>query len=190
MQANKDAAGFPIVAGERTHYDGLAIALHWLTVILVLAQFVLAETWDWAARPTKHQMIVLHMSFGILLAAVIVVRIMWRLIPGHQIPPAVSGWVQQVSEAVHYLLYAMLVAEAALGFLLRWSGNESMSFFALEIPSPLAPFSKPAHGLMREFHHWNGWAIVLLAAGHATAALYHHFVLRDRVLLRMLPPAR
>lgn len=177
-----------IAAGDdRTRYDNFAIFLHWITVILVLAQFGLAETWGWFARPTRHVMIVTHMSFGIILSVVIVTRIVWRLIPGHQMPAAVSGWTEKASKAVHYLLYAMLAAEAVLGFLLRWSGNEAMSFFGLLLPPPFSPFSKPAHHLVGELHNLNGWAIIILAAGHAAAALYHHYVLRDRVLSRMLP---
>lgn len=179
-----------IAAGDdRTHYDAFAIALHWLTVALVLAQFALGETWGWFPKPTRHLMIVAHMSFGMILTAVIVVRIAWRLVPGHQMPSAASGWVELASKAVHYLLYVMLAAEAILGFVLRWSGNEAMSFFGLQIPPPFAPFSKPAHKLIGDLHEWNGWAIVILAAGHAAAALYHHYVLHDRVLSRMLPAA-
>jgi cytochrome b561 len=180
-----------VAAGDdRTRYDGVARALHWLTALLVLVQFGLAEFWDFAARPGKHLMIVAHMSFGILLALVLVVRIAWRLMPGHQMPAAVSGWVELASKAVHYLLYTLLVVQAVLGFMLRWSGNEAMSFFGLLIPPPFAPFSKPAHHLVGEAHNWIGWTIVILAAGHALAALFHHFVLHDDVLWRMLPGRR
>lgn len=180
-----------IVAGDdRTQYDKFAITLHWLTAVLVLAQFVLAETWGWFAKPTRHLMITTHMSFGIILTTVIVIRIIWRLIPGHQMPPAASGWTELASKAVHYLLYVLLAAEAVLGFVLRWSGNESMSFFGLLIPPPFAPFTKPMHKLIGEIHNVNGWAIIILAVGHAAAALYHHYALHDRVLSRMLPAVR
>ena len=187
MAAPRIAAG-----DDRTRYDGVAVTLHWLTVFLVLAQFGLAELWGFFPRPTRHLMIVMHMSFGILLAAAVGARIFWRLLPGHQVSPAVSGVVELASKIVHYLLYALLVCEAVLGFVLRWSGNEAMSFFGFELPPPFAPFSKPAHDLVGELHEWNGWAIIILAAGHAAAALLHHFVLRDDVLWRMLPgrPAR
>ena len=85
------------------------------------------------------------------------------------------------------MLYAILAAEAVLGFLLRWSGGEAMSLFGLQIPSPFAPWSRAAHHQVNALHEWNGWLIIVLAAGHAAAALYHHYHLHDRVLQRMLP---
>ena len=147
------AAATRVLAGDdRTRYDAFAIALHWATAVLVVLQFILAVTWDFADRPVRHLMIVAHMSFGILLSAVLIVRIVWRLMPGHQVSPAVSGWVEIASKAVHYLLYALLVAQAVLGFVLRWSGNEAMSFFGLLIQPPFPPFSKPAHEMVGEAH--------------------------------------
>jgi len=177
-----------IAAGDDgTDYDRVAIALHWATALLVLVQFVLAQTWGLFGRPAHHVMVVGHMSFGILLTAVIIARLAWRLIPGHQMPSIVAGWVGLASKAVHYLLYGLLAAEAVLGFVLRWAGGEEMSFFGLLIPSPIAEVSRAAHHQIEELHENVGWAIIILAVLHAAAALYHHYVLRDRVLLRMAP---
>ncbi len=182
------AATTRVIAGDDgTSYDAVAIALHWTTAILVVTQMVLAQIWGLWGRPAHHLMVVAHMSFGIVLSAVIVARLVWRWIPGHEVPAAEVGWLRIASKGVHYLLYAMLAAEAVLGFLLRWSGGESMSFFGLQIPPPFAQWPRPAHHLVGELHEWNGWAIIVLAAGHAAAALYHHYVLHDRVLKRMLP---
>jgi cytochrome b561 len=177
-----------IAAGDdRTRYDSIAILLHWITAILVLTQFALAHTWGFAPKPTRHLMIVGHMSFGIMLSAVLIVRIGWRLTPGHQSPVSAVGWIERAAKGVHYLLYALLAAEAVLGFVLRWSGDESMSFFGLLIPAPFAPTSKATHHAIGEAHDLVGWAIIAIAAVHAGAALFHHYVLRDDVLKRMLP---
>ena len=132
-------------------------------------------------------MVTTHMSFGILLTAVVVARIVWRLAPGHQVRPAVSGAIELASKAVHNLLYVLLAAEAVLGFVLRWSGGEAMSFFGLQIASPMDKVAKPTNDLIGAIHHWNGWLIIVLAAGHGAAALYHHLVVKDDVLRRMLP---
>ncbi len=185
-----DTATRVAAGATRSRYDGVSIALHWTIVALVLIQFVLAETWTWFARPTRHEMVMFHMSFGILLTAAVIGRIVWRLWPGHAVAAAVQGWTEHLSKGVHYALYTLLVLQAVSGFVLRWSGKESMSFFGLEIPPIIPPVSRPVHHQIGDFHHWLGWTIVILGAGHALAALYHHVVLKDRVLTRMLPSGR
>ena len=69
---------------------------------------------------TSETMQSTHVSFGILLTALIVARIIWRLIPGHQRPAIVSGWVKLASKGVHYLLYMLLVVQAGLGWAIGW----------------------------------------------------------------------
>lgn len=177
-----------VLAGDDgTNYDAVARALHWTTVLLVLIQFVTSQVWGCFARPTHHLLVVTHMSFGIVLALVVVARIVWRLMPGHQVPAIVAGWLELSSKAVHYILYALLVVQAVLGFVQRWAGGEEMSFFGILIPSPFAAWGRAAAHQVGELHEKIGWAIIIIAAGHAAAALYHHYFLRDRVLLRMLP---
>jgi cytochrome b561 len=179
-----------IIAGDDgTTYDGVAIALHWATAFLVIANFALAQTWDWFAKPTQHLMEDTHMSFGVLLTAVIVARIAWRLIPGHQVSSLEAGWQRIASKATHYLLYILLVAEAALGFAFRWGAGRPMEFFGAGIPPLIGEIAKPLRHQLREFHEWIGWAIIIIAALHAASALYHYYVLKDRVLKRMLPGA-
>jgi cytochrome b561 len=181
-----------IAAGDDgTSYDKVAIVLHWTTALLVLIQFALAETWDGFAKPTQEGMQSLHVSFGMLLAVVVVARLAWRLIPGHQVSSLEVGWVRIASKGVHYLLYALLVAQAGLGFAFRWAQGHPVGFFGLfGIPGPYGEIDKATRHPLLEFHEKIGWAIVIIALGHALAALYHHYVLKDRVLDRMLPLAR
>jgi cytochrome b561 len=101
-----------------------------------------------------------------------------------------AGWVKIASKGTHYLLYALLLAEAALGFAFRWGAGRPMEFFGFGIPPMIAEMARPDRRQLREFHEWIGWAIIVLALLHALAALYHHYVLKDRVLERMLPAAR
>ena len=179
-----------IAAGDAgSTYDRVSIALHWTTAFLVVANFALAKTWDWFDDPVHGLMESAHMSFGVLLAAVIVARIIWRLMPGHAVGAITSGWVRLASKAVHYLLYLLLIAEAALGFAFRWGAGRPMDFFGLGIPPLIGEIARPDRRFLRELHEWNGWAIITIAGLHAAAALYHHYVLKDRVLERMLPSA-
>jgi cytochrome b561 len=181
-----------IAAGDDgTNYDNVAIALHWLTALLVVVLFGMALIWDYFAHATAETLQSVHVSLGVLLAVVIVARLGWRLVPGHQMPSLEVGWVRAASKGVHYLLYALLVAQVALGFVFRWAQGRPTEFFGLfAIPSPLGAVAKSTRHTIHFLHEKAGWAIILLALGHALAALYHHYALNDRVLARMLPSAR
>jgi cytochrome b561 len=180
-----------IAAGDdKTDYDNVAITLHWLTALLVLVQFVLAETWDWFSHGTRETMEGTHVSFGILLTAVVVARLIWRWIPGHQRSSLAAGWMIWASKGVHYLLYALLLVQAALGWTIGWAAGHPIHFFGIPIPGPIDALPRPTRHELREIHEIVGWSIIILALGHALAALYHHYALHDRVLGRMLPLAR
>jgi len=185
-----DSATRVAAGDDGTTYDGVTIALHWATAFLVFANFILSQVWDWFAKPTKGFLEDTHMSFGVLLTLVILARLVWRWLPGHQVAAVEAGWMRIASKVTHYSLYAMLVAEAALGFVFRWGAGRPMALFGTGIPPLIAKMPRPVNRQLREFHEWIGWAIVIVALLHAAAALYHHYVLKDRVLARMWPPAR
>jgi len=189
-RTNFDKATRVAAGDDGTAYDGVAIALHWATALLVVVQFALAETWDWFAKPTRLGMESVHISLGVLLTAVVIARLVWRWLPGHQVSSVGAGWVKLASKAVHYLLYVLLVVQAGLGFAFRWAQGHPVGFFGLfGIPGPFGELARPERRQLHELHEWGGWAIVIIALLHALAALYHHYVLKDRVLKRMLPSA-
>ena len=103
-QTSFDTATRIIAGDDGSTYDNVAIALHWATAFLVFANFVLSQTWDWFAKPTRGLMEDTHMSFGVLLTAVIIARVAWRLIPGHQVSSIEAGWARIASKGMHYLL--------------------------------------------------------------------------------------
>jgi cytochrome b561 len=181
-----------ILAGDDgTNYDNVAIALHWATAVLVVVQFGSAVTWDYFSQGTRETMESLHISLGVLLAAVIVARIAWRLIPAHQLSPLHAGWIRLASKAMHYLLYVLLVVQVGLGFAFRWAQGHAVEFFGLfGIPGPYGALDRATRHTLHDLHEYTGWAIIILAGAHAAAALFHHYVLKDRVLRRMLPGAR
>jgi cytochrome b561 len=121
---------------------------------------------------------------------VVLSRVLWRFVLRHHVKSLEKGWVLIASTTVHYLLYGLLATEAVLGFLSRWEGNEAMSFFGLRIPPPFTGAGHEVADQIQDIHNWVGWAIIILAFGHALAALNHHYRLHDRVLGRMFPPAR
>ena len=190
-ESSFDTATRIVAADDGTNYDNVAVALHWLTALLVVIQFVSAITWDYFSHATRETMQSVHVSLGVLLTAVILVRIIWRWMPGHQISSLEVGWLRLASKGVHYLLYLLLVVQAALGFGFRWAQGHPVSFFGLfAIPGPYGALDKASRHTLHFLHEKIGWVIVIVAFGHALAALYHHYALKDRVLQRMLPAAR
>ena len=169
-------------------YDGLAMALHWLTALLVVGLFALAEIWGFVPRgtPLRHAMQSLHISLGLTLAAVFLVRLVWRNTGARRMAPLIGGAQRLAAQAMHYGLYGLLAVQIVLGFLFRWAEGPAGFFGLFAIPSPLV-ISKAMHHEIGFLHDKVAWVIIILAGGHATIALAHRYIFRDQVLQRMLP---
>lgn len=177
----------PAAQAGLAHYDRTTIVLHWLTAVLVLGLFALAEIWGFLPRgtPTRRLLQSLHISFGLAFAAVFVLRLVWRLSAGRRLPPVATGWLRAASTGVHGLLYLLLATQIVLGFLFRWAQGEPFAFFGLfDVPTLIAIDREQRH-FIGGLHNTVAWTIVVLALAHALAGLFHHYVLRDGVLRRM-----
>jgi cytochrome b561 len=168
-------------------HDGVTIALHWATAALVVFQFLSAEFWDDFPHPTKHLLIITHMSLGIVLAGVLLARIAWRLMPHRHLAAAGAGLLGLAARGMHAALYTLLAAEMVLGVFTRWTDNHPLNVFGLLIPSPLGVCTRSTGHFVDQIHDINAWTIMVLAAAHAGIALVHHYMWRDDVLRRMLP---
>ncbi len=176
---------------KNTGYTGTAKALHWTIVALLIVQFVVAWTMPEIHRDTKPETLInLHLSLGVLILAVAVVRLGWRA--AHAEPPPEDGvppWQRQSARIVHWLLYGLLLAVPVLGWInASWRGF-LVVMFGLELPKLIATrapglrWTGDVHGLLAQY-------LMLIVVGlHVSAALYHWLVRRDRVMQRMLPGA-
>lgn len=173
-----------------SRYDRTTIILHWLTALLVLVLFALAMLWDYVPHDVHKQMQSLHISLGIVLAAVLLLRLAWRGTRGRRLPMAAEGLQGKAAKAMHYLLYALLAAQVILGFAWRWAQAEVFQFFGL-FPLRFAEVRNgPLAHVLGDLHDVLGWTIVILAGLHAAVALVHHHVLKDGVLRRMMGEGR
>lgn len=173
-------------------YDSMTRVFHWLTAALVIFLFASAHIWDNLAKgtPLRKGLQSVHISLGIALAALIIARIVWRVVAGKRLAAVSSRTAHWISKIVHGVLYLLLAAQIILGFLFRWAQGEPFSFFGLfPIPAPFA-VDHDLRGTIGGLHDNVAWAIIVLAGLHACAALWHHYVLRDGTLRRMLPTGR
>jgi cytochrome b561 len=173
-------------------YGAISQALHWCTVILVVIAWVLGTFDDVLPKGAARAAgLFVHISAGLAILAVLVARMRWRMAdPPPPAEPTMFGeWGDRASRLAHYALYALLVAVVIAGIVLQFARGDALPLLGLgEIPSPWTADRKFAR-FVKETHEVLANALVILAALHATAALFHHWVLRDRTLARMLPGA-
>ncbi|WP_205956356.1 cytochrome b [Pantoea stewartii] len=180
----------------RQHDDRLTLALHWITAASLLFLFASAHIWQWLERgtPLRKGLQSVHMSWGILLALVMVmvVRPVWRVMSQcslrYALPAAsISRTASILSHCVHGARCLLLFTQVVLGFLFRWAQQEPFHFFGLFGLSGRVHVDPLFKHSLREWHNTIARALIVLAAFHALADLLHHFVFRDNVLRRMLP---
>lgn len=171
-------------------YTRTAIVLHWLVLVLLVAQYAIGWTMPHIGRNTPvSTLISLHFSIGVVILGLIVVRLIWRIIHGE--PAAEAGippWQVHSARVIHWLLYLLLLVVPLLGWVnASYRGMPIMLFGLVPVPQLVGVhaagwgWTGDIHTLVAEF------GILPLVGLHVAAALYHYFIRRDRVLQRMLP---
>ena len=170
-------------------YTGTAKSLHWLIVLLLIAQFILAWTMPEIKRDTPvTTLISLHFTVGVVILALAVARLGWRASHGEPTPlDGIPPWQTTTARIVHWLLYLLLFVVPILGWLnASWRGMPIV-MFGLELPG-LLPKHAPGWGWTGDVHSLLAEYLMLALVGlHVAAGLYHYFIRRDGVLQRMLP---
>ena len=177
-------------AQHEARYDRVTIMLHWIVVVFVIGLYAAAIIWGELPHgtPTRKLLQALHISFGLLFIVVLALRVYWRLFRRPRLPYPSGSTAQRLAAAVvQNGLYIMLVAQAAIGVCWRIAQQEPLAFFWMfEFPEPQI-FDKATEKLLGVTHEYLGHAIIVVAALHALAGLYHHFVLKDGLMRRILP---
>jgi cytochrome b561 len=183
-------------------YGSVAMTLHWLIAAAVIANLAIGLYMGDLPRgdPDKFALIALHKSIGLSVLALSVLRVLWRLVnPVPPLPAGLSPWLKFAGRVTHFLLYFLIVAIPLAGWLMvsvGSMGHPTPVFGLFGWPSfpVLADMPRsvghPYHEAFETAHVWLAWSAIILIPLHIGAALYHQFVRRDDVLMRMLPGTR
>ena len=168
-------------------YAPTLVALHWLTLLLMIAVYALMELRGIYPRGSAERaaMASWHFTLGLTVLAVTTLRLAVRLTTGRPpIVPPPPAWQEKAALAVEVLLYGLLIGLPMLGWLTVNARDVPASFWGLAVPQLLAP-DKVLGAALKQVHETLATAGYFLIGLHAAAALFHHHVLRDNTLARM-----
>jgi cytochrome b561 len=169
-------------------YTLTARVLHWITAVLVLGLIAIGfaiANFDFGAwQDTLYH---LHRSTGAVLLPLVLGRLLWRLThPAPQLPADIPAIQQFAAHATHWALYALLIVQPIVGWIATSAYRAPvLVFWLFELP-PIWREDKAFSETMFFVHRSIGILIALLLCAHIGAALYHHFIRKDGVLMRMV----
>lgn len=177
----------PKIATDR--YGVLSVGLHWFTLLLFVAVYAcieLRELFPKGSEP-REALKAWHFMLGLSVLALVGLRLVIRFMkPAPRIDPDASMPQKLLTKLVHVMLYVLMIGMPIAGWLLLSAAGKPIPFFGLTLPA-LVDQSKSLAGLLKEVHEVGGTVGYFLIGGHAAAALFHHYFLRDNTLRRMLP---
>lgn len=166
------------------HYDRRTIVLHWLTALLVVTLWGLAQVIDFFPSGARVWPRSAHILLGVTLAVVYAIRVAWRGTKGKSLPPADRGLVGLAASVVHYGLYAIVAATLLLG--LGFEAVRADNILNLGRLPSIAPGDKALRDMIGDWHGTAANIVLILAGLHAAAALFHQYVMKDNLLHRMM----
>jgi cytochrome b561 len=159
--------------------------LHWLTAVLVfstlLIGFVMVNSIG-----SYASLRAIHMTLGVLILAIVVVRGANRFT--HRAPklPDTVGWVEhKLVVGSELALYALMLAQPLVGWAMVSATGKPVAIFGSVLLPRIAPFSADMFSILRQAHSVLAYTLVVVAAAHVSAVLLHTLTLRDRMLSRM-----
>jgi len=173
-------------------WGSVSKGLHWLIVLLIINQWVIAERADALPKgPALIGALWWHKSFGITILALAVIRLVWRWMnPVPDLAVETRPWERVLARISHFLLYALIFAIPLSGWTMSSARNFPVSWFGvLQLPDLVGADPQ----LYERLHALHGqlFAVLVVVAGlHIAGALKHHFIDRNDVLRRMLPFGR
>jgi cytochrome b561 len=169
-------------------YGSVAIALHWITVLLLIGVYTCIFLHEEFARGSDMRALLKtwHFTLGLTVFSLVVVRLIWRgLNVQPTIVPPLARWQHYLATLVHWLLYGFMLILPLAGWLMLSAADSSIPFWGLELPALVEPDKALAKSIHQK-HVLAGTIFYWVIGVHAVVALLHHYVFADNTLKRML----
>lgn len=167
-------------------FSRFSIAMHWLMLALLAAVYACIELREFYPRGSdiRAGLKTWHFMLGLSVFVLVWIRLIARAVSPRG--PAPRTWPAALAAAVHLALYGLMIAMPVMGWMVLSAEGDPVPFFGLTLPPLVAPdegLAERVEGLHTTVGAVGYWLIGL----HAAASLFHHYVLRDGTLRRMLP---
>ncbi|HEY0562997.1 MAG TPA: cytochrome b [Methylophilus sp.] len=177
------------VSSTTQHYRGASIALHWIMLALMIAVYACIELKGFYPKGSdiREGLKTWHFMLGLSVLSLALIRLYFKF--NSVAPPIVPAPTKLQAAAAsvgHALLYVLMIALPIGGWLMLSAAGKPIPFFGLTLP-PLLSENKELAKTIKEIHETAGTLGYYLIGLHALAALFHHYVLKDNTLMRMMP---
>lgn len=176
-----------LLKNTENRFGLIAILFHWIMALLIIGLLILGLYM--VSLPIGLEKLKLygwHKEYGFLVLALVLFRLIWRLI---NITPSLSSlpWFEKIAaRLVHWAFYAFMFALPLSGWLITSAAGLPASFFGLFTLPNLIPPNAALLGLFSEIHKWLGYGLIFTIFLHICGALKHHFIDKDNILRRMI----
>lgn len=170
-------------------YGWISIVFHWLMALAIFGLFGLGlymvelTYYDAWYRGSLD----LHKSAGIMLACAWLLRVLWKFVNPQPQALGNKAWEHKAAHLAHGLLYLLMLALFISGYLISTADGRAIEVFGwFELPATLTLANQEdVAGVI----HWGlAWTLMATVALHAVAAIKHHWLDKDKTLVRMLKP--
>lgn len=166
--------------------------LHTIIAMLLPAQWCLGWFAERSAsRTTEQWLFSMHFQLGIWILMLAALRLTARW--ATRDPEATPGpvWRRRSATLVQWLMYALLFTLPASGYVIWiWMEASRTVWPGFEVPALFVPPGDDESGraIAWYIHVYGAWMLACLVGCHAGPALWHQFVLRDRLVTRRMWP--
>lgn len=178
-----------MLQNTQSTYGSVSKLFHWgiflLVVIMLVVGFIMEDLPD-SMQSTVYMM---HKSTGLLILGLMVLRLLWRWMnKSPEFPNAMPQWQKIAAHVAHWLFYIILLAMPLVGWIMSTAAGRVPTFYGLiTAPFPGIELNDQLAHQLANVHEMLAYVLLFLLALHIAAALKHHFIDKDNVLVRMMP---
>ena len=177
-----------MIKNSSTSFGIVNIVIHWVTALFVFGLFGVG-LWmvdlnyysEWYRTAPD-----LHKSFGLTLLALTLFRIIWKLVNISPKPLSTNKLENILGNLAHLGIYALLLTIMISGYLISTADGRGIEWFGLFEVASLGEFVPNQEDIAGDIHEWAAYILIGLVVVHIIAALKHHFIDKDKTLVRMM----